>query len=111
MLSSAHHFTPSTCHNLIKTIANVPGDSHCAMMFFETVENIMIRSHEIICRATGTTTGPVYSKELLKFFSVCLRALLRMTIKVPLLFYQATWPFLLGDPEGASRRVKELSEV
>ena len=37
-----------------------------------------------------------HNEEVLKFFSVCLQTILRMTIKVPLLFQEATWYFLLG---------------
>lgn len=110
MLSSSQNFTPSTCQNLIKTIANVPGDSHCAMMFFKTLEKIMVQNQKIVGGKGGGTSAEV-DQEILNFFAVCLRALLRMTIKVPLLFLEATWPFLLGtNNEPATSEVHLIIE-
>jgi hypothetical protein len=30
-------YDPDTCQNLIKVISNVPGDSNCAMIFYDTI--------------------------------------------------------------------------
>lgn len=109
MLSSSQQYSPSTCQNLIKTIANVPGDSHCAMMFFKTVEKLMVQNQKIVKGKGGAEEN---DQELLKFFAVCLRALLRMTIKVPLLFMEATWPFLLGmDSDPRTSEVNLIIEA
>ena len=64
-----------TCQNLIKIISNVPGDANCALIFFETIQ-------KVVDNLVGT--------DLLEgLVRPILRALLRMTIKVPLLFDSA----------------------
>lgn len=71
----------STCQNLIQIIANVPGDSNCALLFFDT-----------ICKVVES----LESKGLLQsLITHLLRALMKMTIKVPLLF-ESTCEFLMS---------------
>lgn len=62
-----------TCQNFIQAISNVPGDSNCAMVFFDTIQKVM-KSLETNTDLQRQLIVPV------------LRALLKMTIKVPLLF-------------------------
>ena len=58
----------------------MPGDSNCAMVFFDTISKVV----------TGLRNTP-----LLEWLNLpILRALLRMTIKVPLL-YESTFEFLI----------------
>lgn len=66
------NYDVSTCQNLVKVISNVPGDSNCALLFFDAIVKI---------------SNNLQGTELLDGLVLHLfRALLRMTIKVPLLF-------------------------
>lgn len=72
----------ATCQNFIRVISNVPGDSNSSMLFFET-----------ICKLFNNlkTKNP----DLMEGLEVhALRAMLRMAIKVPLLF-ESTFEFVI----------------
>ena len=58
--------SPETCMNFIQAISNVPGDSNCSLIFMETVQKLWHPRQDL--------------------HKSILIALLRMTIKVPLLF-------------------------
>ena len=83
-----------TCQNLIKVISNVPGDSNCAMLFFDTMCKVIYNLEQ---------------NDLLESLCVhLLRALVKMTIKVPLLFEQV-FEFLEGYVfnQNANSKMKE----
>ena len=72
----------ATCQNFIRVTSNAPGDSNCSLLFFDT-----------ICKLFNNlkTKHP----ELMDGLEVhSLRAMLRMAIKVPLLF-ECTFEFVI----------------
>jgi hypothetical protein len=77
----SQNYDTLTCKNLIKVISNVPGDSNCALLFLETIQKVVRNLTDI--------------KDL---EPEILRALLRMTIKVPLLF-DCVFDFILNEPK------------
>jgi len=77
------NYDTATCQNLIQVISNVPGDSNCGLLFFET-----------ICKVVASLREENKSLQL-----PLLRALLKMTIKVPLLF-DCVFDFLSSNGNG-----------
>ena len=72
-----------TCQNLVKIISNVPGDANCALIFFETIQKVVknLENTDLLNNLINTIV----------------RALLRMTIKVPLL-YDSAADFIVNLP-------------
>ena len=77
-------YDAATCQNLIAIISNVPGDSNCALIFFETIQ-------KMVDNLDGTPL-------LDALMNPIIRALVKMTIKVPLL-YESTIEFLQQEQQ------------
>lgn len=76
-------YDAETCQNFISAISNVPGDSNSSLIFFDTIQKVF-KSLESDSTLQGKLVRPI------------LRALLKMTIKVPLLF-DSTFEFLVNE--------------